>query len=138
MGGKVSGRLEGYVGIEEGRTVVAFGVVVDVKGFFGDEVGDVLVFGLFLGVPLRGRHCDGCLQSESGLSLGVCWGEGDVEEVRLRGEVEQGRSWRQESRAKGLQAAWSWIEREQRWDERRRLERGLEMTIEVGDGEDKD
>lgn len=38
--------------IGEGRTIVAFSVVVDVEGFFGDEVGDVLVLGLFLWVPL--------------------------------------------------------------------------------------
>lgn len=39
------------------RTVVAFGVVVDVEGFFGDEVGDVFVLCLLFGVALGGGHC---------------------------------------------------------------------------------
>lgn len=61
------GWLEGGEG--EGRTVVAFGVVVDVEGLFGDEVGDVFVFGLLFGIALGGGHGGGC----SGI---VCWWRG--------------------------------------------------------------
>lgn len=71
------------------RTVVAFGVVVDVEGFFSNKVGDVLVLGLFLGVPLGGGHCDSCLQYGILMCAWRGGGGGGVEQRWRRGGGEK-------------------------------------------------